>query len=76
MGSADQKVAEELFEMGIQVLTSGNHIWDQKEMYSLIAAEPRILSCPPLSTADSWGVMYIHRCPEAVVAVNLIGRGL
>jgi metallophosphoesterase (TIGR00282 family) len=70
-----KKVAEELFEMGIQVLTSGNHIWDQKEMYSLIAAEPRILrpaNYPPQIPGAS---VYIHRCPEAVVAVvNLIGR--
>ena len=31
-----RKVAEELFSLGIHVLTSGNHIWDQKEMYTYI----------------------------------------
>ena len=38
-----KKVAEELFSLGIHVLTSGNHIWDQKEMVTYIATEPRVL---------------------------------
>jgi calcineurin-like phosphoesterase len=26
------EIAEELFSLGIQVLTSGNHVWDKKEI--------------------------------------------
>src|SRR5712691_11434293 len=26
------KIADDLFSLGIDVLTSGNHIWDQREM--------------------------------------------
>ncbi len=26
------KIADELFDMGINVITSGNHIWDKKEI--------------------------------------------
>jgi hypothetical protein len=36
-------VAEQFFDMGIDVLTSGNHIWDKKEILSYLDREPRLL---------------------------------
>ena len=70
-----KKVATQLFEMGIHVLTSGNHIWDQKEMYTYLAEEPRIIrpaNYPP-SVPGSW--IYVHKSAHGSTAViNLIGR--
>lgn len=37
------KIAEFLFECGINILTSGNHIWDKQEIIPYMDAEPRIL---------------------------------
>jgi metallophosphoesterase (TIGR00282 family) len=37
-----EKVAQELFE-NVDVLTSGNHIWDKKEALDLLEKEPRLL---------------------------------
>lgn len=37
------KVAEELFNIGINVMTSGNHIWDKKEAIGYISSEKRLL---------------------------------
>jgi metallophosphoesterase (TIGR00282 family) len=36
-------VAAELFAAGVDVLTSGNHIWKNREILSVIDKEPRIL---------------------------------
>src|SRR5438093_13313294 len=36
-------VARELFAAGVHVLTSGNHIWDKKEIIDYIKDEPRLL---------------------------------
>ena len=36
-------LAYEFFRMGIHVLTSGNHIWDQKETLDFITSEKRLL---------------------------------
>jgi 2',3'-cyclic-nucleotide 2'-phosphodiesterase len=36
-------IAEELFRMGLDVLTSGNHIWDKREIYDYLARQPRLL---------------------------------
>lgn len=38
-----EKVASELFNTGIHILTSGNHIWDKKEAVALLMKEDRIL---------------------------------
>src|SRR5690554_5999835 len=70
-----RKIATQLFEMGIHVLTSGNHIWDQKEMYSYINEEPRILRPANYPPKVPGFAVYIHRRGDVVVAVlNLIGR--
>ena len=36
-------VAKELFSVGVHVITSGNHIWDKKEIIDYIKNEPRLL---------------------------------
>jgi 2',3'-cyclic-nucleotide 2'-phosphodiesterase len=38
-----EEVAGELFAYGIQVITSGNHIWDKKESVDFIKREERVL---------------------------------
>lgn len=38
-----ETVAGELFNLGINVITSGNHIWDKKESVPFIAKEHRVL---------------------------------
>lgn len=37
------KVAEELFNSGVNVLTSGDHIWKKREIFEIIDQEERIL---------------------------------
>ena len=37
------KLAIDLMRSGVAVITSGDHIWDQKEILSYIATEPRLL---------------------------------
>ena len=36
-------IAEELLALGIDVLTTGNHIWDKREIYDYFAQQPRLL---------------------------------
>lgn len=36
-------IAEELFGLGIHVMTTGNHIWDKKEIYDYLNKQPRLL---------------------------------
>jgi len=36
-------IAEELLAMGVDVLTSGNHIWDKREVIDYLDRQPRLL---------------------------------
>ena len=45
-----QEIAEEFFSLGIDVITSGNHIWDKEETLSYIERENRLLR--PANLAD------------------------
>ena len=38
-----KKNTEEFFEAGTDVITSGNHIWDEKETMEFITSETRLL---------------------------------
>src|SRR6185503_12788027 len=37
------KTAEEIFAAGVDVMTTGDHLWDQKEVMFLLETEPRFL---------------------------------
>lgn len=37
------QIAEELFELGVDVITTGNHIWNQKEIYSYLNSSNRLI---------------------------------
>ncbi len=36
-------LADELYSYGVDVLTSGNHIWDKKEIYDYLPRQQRLL---------------------------------
>jgi len=64
-------IAKELFNTGVDVLTSGNHIWAQKEIIPYLEGEMPILR--PLNYPPSVpGRGYIVN--SQVMVVNLIGR--
>ena len=66
-----QATAEELLESGVDILTSGNHIWDQKEIIPHLDGELPILR--PLNyPAGVPGRGYLVKGDTLVV--NLVGR--
>ena len=64
-------IAEDLFALGLDVLTSGNHIWDKREIYDYIDRTPRLLrpaNYPPDSPGR--GMAIVKQC----AILNLQGR--
>jgi len=45
------KIAEDFYVLGADVLTTGNHVWDQKELVGSIGNDPRLLR--PLNYPES-----------------------
>jgi metallophosphoesterase (TIGR00282 family) len=68
-------LADQLFNAGIDVMTSGNHIFDKREIIPYIQRQPRLLrpaNYPPNSPGSG---MWIGEVKGVRVAVlNLIGR--
>src|SRR3972149_6082679 len=63
--------AEELFDTGVDVITSGNHIWDFKELVPYLDSElpvVRPLNYPP--GVPGRGYVVVH----GALIVNLMGR--
>ena len=71
-----QSVAEELFSLGIDVFTSGNHVWDKKEAVTYITKESRLLR-PANYPADVPGfgsIVMKTLSGEKVAVLNVSGR--
>ncbi|MDR1835413.1 MAG: TIGR00282 family metallophosphoesterase [Fusobacteriaceae bacterium] len=70
------KVAEELLSYGCDVLTSGNHIWDKKEIYEYLDTTARVLR--PLNypdTAPGKGYTILEdRKKRKIAVISLQGR--
>jgi 2',3'-cyclic-nucleotide 2'-phosphodiesterase len=69
------KVAETLFDKGIDFLTMGNHVWDNREIFSFIDGERRIVR-PANYPGNVPGIGYTTcRINQVSIAiVNLLGR--
>jgi metallophosphoesterase (TIGR00282 family) len=69
-------VAEELLDLGIDVMTTGNHVWDKKEIYDYFVRRPQLLR--PANYPDGCpgqGVFVARTKSDVPVAViNLQGR--
>jgi len=71
-----EKVAQEMFSCGVDVITSGNHIWDRKEGISYVQAESRLLrpaNYPPGVGGIGYGT-FQSRSGVPVGVINLQGR--
>lgn len=66
-------VAEELFGLGIDVITGGNHIWDQKEMLTYIDLEPRVLRAANYPQGVPGQGVFVHEELSCAV-ISLSGR--
>ncbi|HVJ23143.1 MAG TPA: TIGR00282 family metallophosphoesterase, partial [Burkholderiales bacterium] len=70
------RTAEEIFSAGVDVITTGDHLWDQKEVVELLEREPRFLrplNYPPGTVGQGGGVFQIPGRGNVGV-MNLQGR--
>jgi len=76
-------LAEELFELGIDVMTTGNHVWDKRELieyFQMADGNPhsparRLLRPANFpATMPGWGVYEGRKNGVAYAVVNLQGR--
>jgi metallophosphoesterase (TIGR00282 family) len=68
-------IAEELFALGFDVLTTGNHVWDKKEIFDYLGRQPRLLRPANYPDAPGSGLATVRARNGVECAVlNLQGR--
>jgi metallophosphoesterase (TIGR00282 family) len=68
-------LADQLFRSGIDVMTSGNHIFDKREAAAYIARQPRLLRPANYPAGTPGAGLWVGKARGAQVAVlNLMGR--
>ncbi len=72
-----KEIAEEFFSLGIDVITSGNHIWDKLETTSYIEIEKRLLRPANLvegSPGKGFGIFLSKDKKYKIGVINLMGN--
>ncbi|MFA6561971.1 MAG: TIGR00282 family metallophosphoesterase [Verrucomicrobiia bacterium] len=70
------QTARELFDAGVDIVTSGDHVWDQKEFVADIEREPRILRPAnyPAGVAGRGSIVWNRPGKSPIGVINLQGR--
>jgi len=71
-----KKIAQKFFDSGIDVITTGNHVWDQKETIEYIVNEKRLLRPANLfegSPGQGFGI-FNSKNMKKVAVINLMGN--
>ena len=72
-----QEIAEEFFKIGVDVITSGNHIWDKKEILDFIEKENRLLRPANLaigSPGRGYKIYFSKDKKFKIGVINLMGN--
>jgi len=72
----NEKICKELFEIGVDVITLGNHTWDQREVIPYIQREPRLVrpvNYPP-GTPGNGHIVHTLRDGRKILVVNAMAR--
>ncbi|MCP5381291.1 MAG: TIGR00282 family metallophosphoesterase [Kordiimonadaceae bacterium] len=71
-----EKIARELFDLGVSVISTGNHVWDQKDIKSYINSEPRLIRPInyPEGTPGKGSTIFEDKRGRRLLVINVMGR--
>jgi metallophosphoesterase (TIGR00282 family) len=71
-----RKICDDLFGAGVDCITTGNHVWDQKETVGFIGNEPRLLRPANYPAGVPGRGSYVAQTSDgrAVGVINVMGR--
>jgi hypothetical protein len=70
-----KSIAKELFSFGVDMMTMGNHVWNQKEIFDYLPKENRIIrpaNYPPGTPGNGYNIYSVNGIKVAVI--NISGR--
>src|SRR5438067_13910072 len=71
-----REIGDQLLDWGVEVMTSGNHIWDKKEALDYIGTEARLIRPANYPAGAPGNGSYLARSREGqtVGVINIMGR--
>lgn len=70
-----RRIGEAIRDYGVDVMTTGNHVWDKREALDYIELEPRLLRPANYPVAPGHGqVVVTAKSGDEVGVVNVMGR--
>ncbi|HEX7138636.1 MAG TPA: TIGR00282 family metallophosphoesterase [Vicinamibacterales bacterium] len=71
-----REIGEQLLDAGVDVMTSGNHIWDKREALDYIGIEPRLLRPAnyPAGVPGNGSYLARSRTGVSIGVINVMGR--
>jgi metallophosphoesterase (TIGR00282 family) len=71
-----EKLCHEFYSAGVDCITTGNHVWDQREVIGYIDREPRLLRPLnfPKGTPGRGANLYTTKTGRKVLVVNVMTR--
>jgi metallophosphoesterase (TIGR00282 family) len=72
----NKKICDDLYELGVDCITTGNHIWAQKEIIFTIDQDPKLLRPINFPKGTPGRGSYIHTLADGrkILIVNAMGR--
>lgn len=70
------RICAELYACGVDVITTGNHVWDRREIIAYIEGDPRLLrpvNFPPGTPGNGHGIFRLGD-GRAVLVINAMAR--
>ena len=72
-----EKFCNQFFNWGADVITTGNHVWDQREVLKYITREPRLLrpaNFPAKTTPGNGSYVFETKQGQRILVVNMMCR--
>jgi len=68
-------IADDLFALGIDIITTGNHVWDKRDLYAYLDRQPRLIRPANYPDAPGAGLATVTtRSGVPCAVMNLQGR--
>ena len=71
-----EKICKSFYEVGVDVITTGNHVWDQRELMNYIDSDPKLLrpmNYPRGTPGAGYGI-FETVTGKTILVMNLMGR--
>ncbi len=71
-----EKICQSFYEWGTNIITTGNHVWDQREILTYIDRDPALLRPHNWPEGAPGSGICLHRIADGrqILVVNLMGR--